>query len=93
MSAELLKLESDPTTTVLGINNRALQNPHRAVGYGKFVGWDERNSTRVARPYGFKGLIQNFREDSELAYEKAFLSLPADSICESVGKIAAKGDD
>jgi hypothetical protein len=44
----------------------------------------ELSSPGVIKPYGFKGLTQNFREDPELAYEKAFLSLLANSICESI---------
>jgi len=54
------------------------------VGYRKFVRWDETNSSGVGKSYGFKGLTQNFREDSDPAYEKAFLSILADSICESI---------
>jgi hypothetical protein len=50
----------------------------------KVVRWDETNSSGVVKSYGFKGLTQNFREDSDPAYEKAFLSILADSICESI---------
>ena len=69
---------------VPGIDNRAIQNLQRLVGYTKFVRWDETNSSGVVKSYGFKGLTQNFREDSDPAYEKAFLSILADSICESI---------
>ena len=54
------------------------------MGYRKFARWDETSSSGIVRPYGLRGLTQNFREDTELAYEKAFLSLLADSICESI---------
>jgi len=54
------------------------------VDYTKFVRWDETNSSGVVKSYGFKGLTQNFREDSEPGYEKAFLSILADSIRESI---------
>jgi hypothetical protein len=51
---------------------------------GSSLGWNETSSSGVVRPYGFKGLTLNFREDSDPAYEKAFLSILADSICESI---------
>jgi len=44
----------------------------------------EVSSSGVVKPYGFRGLTQNFREDSDQTYEKAFLSLLTDSICESI---------
>jgi hypothetical protein len=36
------------------------------------------------KPYGYKGLAPNLTENSNLVYEKAFLSLLADSICDSI---------
>jgi hypothetical protein len=62
---------------------RGTESP-KPCGQEKFAWWDETSSSGVVKPYGFKGVTQNFREDSELAYEKAFLSLLADSICESI---------
>ena len=60
------------------------------MGCRKFVRWNETNSSGVVKPYGFRGLTQNFREDSDQTYEKAFLSILADSICESIDDTLGK---